>query len=327
MAEVTYLEAIRQGLHEELARDSRVIMLGEDIGAYGGPFKVTEGLQASFGEDRIIDTPISEVAIVGVAAGASHMGLRPVCEMQFIDFMSNAYSIITNYVATARYRAGGLPTPIVVRGPAGGGVRGGPFHSQNPEAAYLHTPGLKIVCPATARDAKGLIKSAIRDDDPVLYLEHKFLYRRIRETLSPDEEILTPIGKARLAREGSDLSIITYSAMVFKALEAAEELERNHGLSVEVLDLRTLLPLDDEAIVATVRKTNRVLVAHEDTRTGGVAGEITARINELCFEWLDAPVRRVCAADVPLPYAPTLEDYVLPQTADLVNAARWVAAY
>jgi 2-oxoisovalerate dehydrogenase E1 component beta subunit len=247
--------------------------------------------------------------------------------MQFIDFMSNAYSILTNYVATARYRAGGLPTPIVVRGPAGGGVRGGPFHSQNPEAAYLHTPGLKIVCPATARDAKGLIKSAIRDDDPVLYLEHKFLYRRIRETLPPDQEILTPIGKARLAREGTDLSIITYSAMVFKALEAAEELARNHGLSVEVLDLRTLLPLDDEAIVATVRKTNRVLIAHEDTRTGGVAGEITARINELCFEWLDAPVRRVCAADVPLPYAPTLEDYVLPQTADLVKAARWVAAY
>ena len=327
MAEVTYLEAIRQGLHEELARDSRVIMLGEDIGAYGGPFKVTEGLQAVFGEERIIDTPISEVAIVGVAAGASHMGLRPVCEMQFIDFMSNAYSIITNYVATARYRAGGLPTPIVVRGPSGGGVRGGPFHSQNTEAAYLHTPGLKIVCPATARDAKGLIKSAIRDDDPVLYLEHKFLYRRIRETLPPDQEILTPIGKARLAREGTDLSIITYSAMVFKALEAAEELARNHGLSVEVLDLRTLLPLDDEAIVATVRKTNRVLIAHEDTRTGGVAGEITARINELCFEWLDAPVRRVCAADVPLPYAPTLEDYVLPQTADLVKAARWVAAY
>jgi pyruvate/2-oxoglutarate/acetoin dehydrogenase E1 component len=327
MAEVTYLEAIRQGLREELARDPRVIMLGEDIGAYGGPFKVTEGLQAAFGEERIIDTPISEVAIVGVAAGASHMGLRPVCEMQFIDFMSNAYSIITNYVATARYRAGGLPTPIVVRGPSGGGVRGGPFHSQNTEAAYLHTPGLKIVCPATARDAKGLIKSAIRDEDPVLYLEHKFLYRRIKEVLPGDEEILTPIGKARVAREGTDLSIITYSAMVFKALEAAEELQQKHGVSVEVLDLRTLLPMDDEAIVATVRKTNRVLIAHEDTRTGGVAGEITARISELCFEWLDAPVRRVCAADVPLPYAPTLEDYVLPQTADLVKAARWVAAY
>jgi 2-oxoisovalerate dehydrogenase E1 component beta subunit len=327
MAEVTYLEAIRQGLEEEMARDERVILLGEDIGAYGGPFKVTEGLQAAFGESRVIDTPISEVAIVGVAAGASHMGLRPVCEMQFIDFMSNAYSILTNYVATARYRAGGLPTPIVVRGPSGGGVRGGPFHSQNAEAAYLHTPGLKIVSPATARDAKGLIKAAIRDEDPVLYLEHKFLYRRIREELPAEEEVLTPIGKARLARQGTDLSIITYSAMVFKALEAAETLAREDGLSVEVLDLRTLLPLDDEAIAATVRKTSRVLIAHEDTRTGGVAGEITARINEQCFEWLDAPVRRVCAADVPLPYAPTLEDYVLPQTADLVKAGRWLAAY
>lgn len=327
MAELTYLEAIREGLREELAADSRVILLGEDIGAYGGPFKVTEGLMAAFGESRVMDTPISEVAIVGVAAGAAHMGLRPVCEMQFIDFMSNAYSILTNYVATARYRAGGLPTPLVVRGPSGGGVRGGPFHSQNAEAGYLHTPGLKIVCPATARDAKGLIKSAIRDDDPVLYLEHKYLYRRVREDLPPDEDILTPIGKARVAREGTDLSVITYSAMVFKALEAAEILEREDGLSVEVLDLRTLLPMDDGAIAATVRKTNRVLIAHEDTRTGGVAGEITARINELCFEWLDAPVRRVCAADVPLPYAPTLEDYVLPQTGDLVKAARWLAKY
>jgi 2-oxoisovalerate dehydrogenase E1 component beta subunit len=247
--------------------------------------------------------------------------------MQFIDFMSNAYSFLTNYVATARYRAGGLQTPMVVRGPSGGGVRGGPFHSQNAEAAYLHTPGLKIVCPATARDAKGMIKSAIRDDDPVLYLEHKYLYRRIKEHLPEGEEILTPIGKARLAREGRDLSIITYSAMVFKALEAAEHLEREDGLSVEVLDLRSLMPMDDEAIVATVKKTNRVLIAHEDTRTGGAAGEITARINDLCFEWLDAPVRRVCAHDVPLPYAPTLEDYVLPQTADLIKAARWLAAY
>jgi 2-oxoisovalerate dehydrogenase E1 component beta subunit len=327
MAETTYLEAIRQGLSEEMARDERVFLLGEDIGALGGAFKVTEGLQARFGEDRVIDTPIAEVAIVGAAAGAAHMGLRPVCEMQFIDFMSNAYSFLTNYVATARYRAGGLPTPMVVRGPSGGGVRGGPFHSQNAEAAYLHTPGLKIVCPATARDAKGLIKSAIRDDDPVLYLEHKYLYRRIKEHLPEGEEILTPIGKARLARQGNDLSIITYSAMVFKALEAAEQLEREDGLSVEVVDLRSLSPMDDAAIVATVKKTNRVLIAHEDTRTGGAAGEITARINDLCFEWLDAPVRRVCAHDVPLPYAPTLEDYVLPQTADLVKAARWLAAY
>jgi 2-oxoisovalerate dehydrogenase E1 component beta subunit len=327
MVETTYLEAIRQGLWEEMERDPRVFLIGEDIGPFGGPFKVTEGLFERFGEGRVIDTPISEVAIVGAAAGAAHMGHRPVCEMQFIDFMSNAYSFLTNYVATARYRASGLPTPMVVRGPSGGGVRGGPFHSQNAEAGYLHTPGLKIVAPATAHDAKGLIKSAIRDDDPVLYLEHKFLYRRVKEVLPAGEEVLTPIGRARVAREGTDLAIITYSAMVFKALEAAEELARGDGLSVEVLDLRSLQPLDDEAIVATVKKTNRVLLAHEDTRTGGVAAELTARINELCFEWLDAPVRRVCAHDVPLPYAPTLEDFVLPQTGDLVNACRWLAAY
>lgn len=327
MAEISYLEAIRQGLDEELARDERVLLLGEDIGGYGGAFKVTEGLMARYGRDRVIDTPISEIAIVGVAAGAAHMGWRPVCEMQFIDFMSNAYSILTNYVATARYRAGGLPTPIVVRGPSGGGVRGGPFHSQNAEAAYLHTPGLKIVAPATARDAKGLIKSAIRDDDPVLFLEHKYLYRRIKENLPEGEELLTPIGQARVAREGTQLTIITYSAMVWKALEAAEQLEREDGLSVEVIDLRTLAPMDDAAIMASVRKTNRALVAHEDTRTGGVAAEIVARINELAFEWLDAPVRRVCAHDVPLPFAPTLEDYVLPQTGDLVRASRWLAAY
>jgi 2-oxoisovalerate dehydrogenase E1 component beta subunit len=254
------------------------------------------------------------------------MGFRPVCEMQFIDFLSCAYSILTNYVATARYRAD-LKTPIVIRGPSGGYVRGGPFHSQNPEAAYLHTPGLKIVSPATARDAKGLIKAAIRDDDPVLYFEHKYLYRRVKEDLPEDEEILTPIGKARIARPGTDLSIITYSATVHLAIAAAERIEQEDGASVEVLDLRTLLPLDDDAIVATVKKTNRALVVHEDTRTGGVAGEVAARINDRCFEWLDAPVRRVCAHDVPLPYAPTLEDFVLPQTDDIVRAARWMLAY
>jgi 2-oxoisovalerate dehydrogenase E1 component beta subunit len=326
MAEVTYLEAIRQGLAEEMARDERVFLLGEDIGAYGGAFKVTEGLLDRFGPERVIDTPVAETAIVGTAAGAAHMGLRPVCEMQFIDFLSCAYSILTNYVATARYRAG-LSTPIVVRGPSGGYVRGGPFHSQNPEAAYLHTPGLKIVAPATARDAKGLIKAAIRDDDPVLFFEHKYLYRRIKESLDDDGETLTPIGRARTAREGRDLTILTYSAMVHRSLEAAERLEREDGVSVEVIDLRTLLPLDDDAMVRSVKKTNRALVVHEDTRTGGVAAEITARLNEQCFEWLDAPVRRVCAHDVPLPYAPTLEDFVLPGTEDIVRAARWLAAY
>jgi 2-oxoisovalerate dehydrogenase E1 component beta subunit len=246
--------------------------------------------------------------------------------MQFIDFISCAYDMLTNYVATARYRAG-LATPIVVRGPSGGYVRGGPFHSQMPEAAFFHTPGLKLVAPATARDAKGLIKAAIRDDDPVIYFEHKYLYRRIKEDIPEGEEILTPIGRARLAREGTDLSVIAWSATVWKALEAADQLEREDGVSVEVLDLRTLLPMDDEAITATVRKTNRVLIVHEDTRTGGVAGEIAARINEHAFEWLDAPIRRVTAHDTPLPYAPTLEDYVLPQTADVVRAARWLLAY
>src|SRR5512134_1015709 len=253
MPEITFLEALRQGLWEEMERDERVFLLGEDIGAYGGAFKVTQGFLDRFGERRVIDTPIAEAAIVGAAAGAAHMGLRPVAEMQFIDFISCAYDMLTNYVATARYRAG-LATPIVVRGPCGGYVRGGPFHSQNPEAAFFHTPGLKIVYPATVRDAKGLIKAAIRDDDPVLYLEHKWLYRRIKETL-PEGEILTPIGEARLAREGRDLSIITYGATVWKSLDAAETLQRENGLSVEVLDLRTLLPLDDAAIVRTVKKT------------------------------------------------------------------------
>ncbi len=325
MPEVTYLEGIRQALFEEMERDPSVFCLGEDIGAYGGAFKVTDGLIAKFGAARVIDTPISEVAIVGAAAGAAHMGMRPVAEMQFMDFVSNAYDMLTNYVATARYRIG-LGCPMVVRGPSGGYVRGGPFHSQNPEAAFFHTPGLKIVSPATASDAKGLLKAAIRDDDCVLFFEHKYLYRRIKEEMPPGDHVV-PIGKARTAREGTDVSIITYSATVWKALEAAEIMQSEDGVSVEVIDLRTLLPLDDAAIVATVRKTNRVLIVHEDTRTGGVAGEITARINETCFEWLDAPVLRVTAADVPLPYSPPLEDYVLPQTSDIVRALRRIVAY
>ena len=325
MAEITYLEAIREALFEEMERDSNVFCMGEDIGAYGGAFKVTDGLMAKYGEQRVIDTPISEAGFVGAAAGASHMGMRPVVEMQFIDFISCAYDMLTNYIATARYRAF-LPCPLVVRGPSGGYVRGGPFHSQNPEAAFLHTPGLKIVYPATASDAKGLLKAAIRDDDPVLFFEHKYLYRRIKEEMPAGDHVV-PIGKARIAREGTDLSIITYAATVWKALEAAEQLAKEDGLSVEVLDLRTLLPMDDEAIVATVKKTNRVLIVHEDTRTGGVAGEIAARINEHAFEWLDAPRLRVTAADVPLPVAPPLEDSVLPQVADIVSVARRLAAY
>ena len=325
MGEITYLEAIREALFEEMERDPNVFCLGEDIGAYGGAFKVTDGLMAKFGEQRVIDTPISEAAIIGAAAGASHMGLRPVAELQFIDFISCGYDMLTNYVATARYRAF-LPCPMVVRGPSGGYVRGGPFHSQNPEAAFLHTPGLKIVYPATASDAKGLMKAAIRDEDCVLFFEHKYLYRRVKDVM-PEGDHVVPIGKARVAREGTDVSIITYAATVWKALEAAEQLQREDGISVEVIDLRTLLPMDDEAIVATVKKTNRVMVLHEDTRTGGIAGEITARINETCFEWLDAPVLRVTAHDVPLPYSPPLEDFVLPQVSDIINVARHLARY
>jgi pyruvate/2-oxoglutarate/acetoin dehydrogenase E1 component len=325
VAEITYLEAIREAHFEEMERDPNVFCMGEDIGAYGGAFKVTEGLLAKFGEERVIDSPISEIALVGAAAGAGHMGMRPIVEMQFIDFIANAYDMLTNYVATARYRAF-LPCPMVVRGPSGGYVRGGPFHSQNPEAGFVHTPGLKVVYPATASDAKGLFKSAVRDDDCVLFFEHKYLYRRIKETM-PAGDHLVPIGKARTAREGRDLSIITYASTVWKSLEAAEQLEKEDGLSVEIIDLRTLSPLDDDAIVATVKKTNRALIVHEDTRTGGLAGEITARINETCFEWLDAPVLRVTAHDIPLPYAPQLEDFVLPQTADIVNVARKLAAY
>ncbi|HEV2147030.1 MAG TPA: alpha-ketoacid dehydrogenase subunit beta [Longimicrobiaceae bacterium] len=324
---VTFLEAIREAIWEEMERDPSVFLLGEDIGAYGGAFKVTEGMQERFGALRVIDTPISEIGFTGAAAGAAHMGMRPIVEMQFIDFISCAYDMITNYVATSRYRGSG-GVPMVIRGPSGGGVRGGPFHSQNPEMAFFHTPGLKIVYPATAYDAKGLLKAAVRDDDPVLFFEHKWLYRRpqVREVL-PAEDYVVPLGKARTHREGSDLTIVTYAAMVHKSLEAAEQLEKEDGLSVEVIDLRTLLPLDEDAIVESVRKTNRLLVVHEDTRTGGIAGEIAMRVNEKAFEWLDAPILRVAALDAPVPYSPPLEDYFLPQTEDVVKAARHLAAY
>lgn len=325
MAEITYLEAIREALDEEMARDKNVFLMGEDIGAFGGAFKVTEGLMKKYGEARVIDSPISEIALVGAAAGAGHMGMRPVVEMQFIDFIANAYDMLTNYVATARYRAF-LPTPMVVRGPSGGYVRGGPFHSQNPEAGFIHTPGLKVVYPSTAEDAKGLMKAAIRDEDCVLFFEHKYLYRRVKGVMPAGDHVV-PIGKARTAREGKDVSIITYAATVHKSLEAAEKLEKEHGISVEIVDLRSLAPMDDEAVFNTVRKTNRVLIVHEDTRTGGIAGEITARINESCFAYLDAPVLRVTAHDIPLPYAPQLEDFVLPQVDDIVTAVRRLMAW
>jgi pyruvate/2-oxoglutarate/acetoin dehydrogenase E1 component len=326
MAAITLLEAIRQGLWEEMERDERVFILGEDIGAYGGAFKMTEGFLHRFGEDRVIDTPISESAIVGAACGAAMMGMRPVAEMQFIDFISCAFDMLTNYAAKSRYRQG-IGIPMVVRGPCGGGVHGGPFHSQNVESFFLNTPGLKMVEPSNPYDAKGLIKAAIRDDDPVLFFEHKLLYRNpnIKQEL-PAEDYIVPIGKAATRREGTNMSIITYGAMVYKALEAADRLEQE-GIDAEVIDLRTLAPLDREAIIETVKKTNKVIILHEATRTGGIAGEITAIINEDAFEHLDGPITRVTSIDTPVPYAPPLEEFFLPQVDDVLKAARSLAAY
>lgn len=324
MAVLTYLEAIRQGLWEEMERDERVFLLGEDIGVYGGAFKVTEGFLERFGEERVIDTPISEAAIVGAAIGAALLGMRPVAEMQFIDFISCAFDQITNMAAKSRYRWG-AGVPIVVRGPCGGGVHGGPFHSQNVEAYFFHTPGLKIVEPATAYDAKGLIKAAIRDEDPVLYFEHKYLYRRIKEEV-PEEDYIVPIGKAAVRRSGKDLTIISYGWMLHKSLEAAHQLA-GEGIDAEVIDLRTLLPLDDETILSSAAKTSKVLIVHEDTRTGGIAGEIALRIMERVFEHLDGPILRVTAPDTPVPYSPPLEEFFLPQVEEIVAAARWLAHY
>ncbi|MBI4468374.1 MAG: alpha-ketoacid dehydrogenase subunit beta [Acidobacteria bacterium] len=324
MAQLTFVEAIRQGLWEEMERDPNVFLLGEDIGTYGGAFKVTEGLFDRFGEERVIDTPIAEGAIVGTAIGASLMGLRPVAEMQFIDFISNAFDLITSFAAKYRYRAG-ASVPIVVRGPCGGGVHGGPFHSQNVEAYFVHTPGLKVVEPSSAYDAKGLIKAAIRDDDPVLFFEHKYLYRRIKDEV-PDGDYIVPIGKAAIRREGADLTIVTYGWMVYKSLEAAEQL-REEGIEAEIIDLRTLLPLDDEALFNSVKKTGKVMIVHEATRTGGLAGEIAIRITESVFDELDGPIIRITAPDTPVPYSPPLEEAFLPQVGQIVSAARWLSKY
>jgi len=324
MALLTYLEAIRLAMLEEMEKDERVFVIGEDVGAYGGAFRATQGFLEKFGESRVVDTPISESAIVGAAIGASLMGMRPIAEMQFIDFVSCAFDMIVNYAAKTRYRWG-ASVPIVVRGPSGGGVHGGPFHSQNPEAFFMNVPGLKIVAPATPRDAKGLLTAAIRDPDPVIYLEHKYLYRRLREEV-PDGEVVTPIGKARLVREGKDVSIVTYAAMVHVALEAAEAAARD-GIGVEVLDLRTLLPLDEEAVLATAARTGKVIVLHEATRTGGPGGEIAALVAERAFEHLDAPVLRLAPPDTPVPYSPPLEEHFLPNAEKVGKAIRALYDY
>jgi pyruvate/2-oxoglutarate/acetoin dehydrogenase E1 component len=326
MAAITLLEAVKQGLWEEMERDKSVFILGEDVGEYGGAFKVTDGFLKHFGAERVIDTPISESAIVGAACGAAMMGMRPVAEMQFIDFISCCFDMLTNYAAKSRYRQG-IGIPMVVRGPCGGGVHGGPFHSQNVESFFLNTPGLKMVEPSTPYDAKGLIKAAIRDDDPVLFFEHKLLYRnpKIKQEV-PDDDYIVPIGKAATRRQGRDLSIITYGAMVYTALDAAEALAKE-GIEAEVVDLRTLAPFDREAVCETVKKTSKVILLHEATRTGGMAGELTAVINEEVFDYLDGPVVRVTSIDTPVPYAPPLEEFFLPQVEDVLKAARSLAKY
>jgi pyruvate/2-oxoglutarate/acetoin dehydrogenase E1 component len=327
MPQLTYLEAIRQGIWEEMERDPTVFCIGEDIGIYGGAFKVTEGFIDHFGPERIIDTPIAEMAIVGASFGAALTGMRPVAEFQFMDFIGCAFNQITNMLAKSHYRWG-APAPVVLRGPSGGNVHGGPFHSQNPETYFINTPGLKVICPASAYDAKGLIKSAIRDNNPCIFFEHKYLYRRIKEDV-PDVDYTVPIGEARIVREAKGkktIGVITYAAMVYVALEAAEELAKE-GIELEILDLRTLLPLDRQGIVDVVRRTNKVIVLHEHPRTGGIAGEIEAIINEEAFDELDGPIIRLAAQDTPVPFSPPLEEYFLPKVSDLVREARRLAAY
>jgi 2-oxoisovalerate dehydrogenase E1 component beta subunit len=324
MPQLTYLEAIRQGIWEEMERDPSVFCIGEDIGIYGGAFKVTDGFIDRFGPERVIDTPIAESAIVGAAFGASLTGLRAVAEFQFMDFIGCAFNQIVNMVGSAHYRWG-APAPMVIRGPSGGNVHGGPFHSQNPEMWFVHAPGIKVVCPSGPYDAKGLIKSAIRDNNPVIFFEHKYLYRRIKEEV-PAEDYIVPLGKARIAREGRDLSIITYAAMVHTALEAAETLSKE-GIDVEIVDLRTVSPLDREAIVETVRKTNKVILLHEHSRTGGLAGEIAAIINESAFDDLDGPIVRIAGRDTPVPFSPPQEQYFLPKVSDIVREARRLKKY
>jgi 2-oxoisovalerate dehydrogenase E1 component beta subunit len=324
MAEKTYLQAISDSLRQELRRDQRVFVMGEDVGVYGGAFKVTLGFQEEFGPWRVIDMPLSETAILGGATGAALMGLRPVAEMQFADFVSCGWDHLVTVAAKQHYRAG-TPVPIVLRLPSGGGFSGGPFHSQNPESSFAHIPGLKVVCPATPADAKGLLATAVEDANPVLFFEHKHLYRRIKGEV-PDERYTIPFGQARVHRAGDDVTVITWGAMVYTAEEAAGRLAEE-GVEVEIVDLRTLVPWDREAVLESVRRCSKALVLHEDTRTGGFGAEIVATIAEEAFEDLDAPVRRLAAPDTPVPFAPELEKAFIPQVEDVVASLRELAAY
>ena len=324
MAAITYLEAIRQAHFEEMRRDPSVVVIGEDVAEYGGAFKVTQGLVDEFGKERVINAPIAESAIVGAAIGMSMNGLKPVCEMQFIDFITCAFDQLTSYAAKSRYRWG-VGVPIVVRGPSSGNVHGGPFHSANPEMYFVHTPGLKVVEPATVYDAKGLLKAAIRDPDPVLYFEPKYLYRRIKDEL-PADDYIVPIGKAAMRKEGTDVTLVTYGTMLYVALDAAKELE-NEGISLEVIDLRSLLPFDEEMVMESVKKTSRLIILHEDTLTGGIGGEIAARVVDQAFVYLEAPIKRITGPDTPVPFAPPMEEFFLPKPADVVRTAKELMAF
>jgi pyruvate/2-oxoglutarate/acetoin dehydrogenase E1 component len=321
----TYLQAISDGLREEMRRDERVFVIGEDVGVYGGAFKVTQGFQAEFGEWRVLDAPLSETAIVGACTGAAMMGMRPVAEMQFADFVSCAWDQLTTVSAKQHYRTG-QAIPFVVRCPSGGGFSGGPFHSQNPESSFAHIPGLKIAVPSTPSDAKGLLLAAIRDPNPVLYFEHKHLYRRIKGEV-PDGAEAVELGKARVAREGTDVTVVTWGAMVYTATEAAEKLAAEDDSSVEVLDLRTIIPWDRQAVLDAVTRTGKVLVLHEDTRTGGFGAEIAATIAEEAFESLDGPVTRLAAPDTPVPFSPPLEKRFIPQVDDVLASLKKLQSY
>jgi 2-oxoisovalerate dehydrogenase E1 component beta subunit len=323
--EATYLIAIAEALWEEMERDERVYLLGEDIGHYGGAFKVTEGFLDRFGPERVMDTPIAEETIVGMALGSAMEGLRPVAEFQYADFMSSGYDEITTALARYHYRSG-VKTPVVLRGPSGGGVRASSFHSVNPDPWFAHTPGLKVVAPAFPADAKGLLKSAIRDDNPVVYLEHKWIYRRIKEQVPEDPDFLVPIGKADVKRPGDDATVVASGMMVHLALEAAENLAAE-GISIEVVDLRTIVPLDTETVLDSVAKTSRALVLYESHRFLGIGAEVASVIAEEAFADLDAPVVRLAPPNVPVPFSPSLEDAYLPQVSDIADAVRKLSAW
>jgi len=325
MATLTYIEAVSKGMREELERDPSVFVMGEDIGRYGGAFKATKGFIDRFGEERVIDSVLSESAILGAAVGAALVGMRPIVEMQFADFVTCGFNQLVTNAAKTHYRWR-LPVPMVVRLPSGGYVHGGPYHSASSEGWFFHVPGLKIVAPSTPYDAKGLLKAAVRDDNPVLFLEFKYLYRRAKGEV-PEDDYVVEIGKADVKREGTDIVVFTYGSTVHQCIEAAESLARESGVETRVVDLRSLAPLDTDTILRSVRSTGKVVIVHEDHITGGVGAEVAAIIADQAFQYLDAPIKRVAGLDTPVPFAPPLEEYCLPNTEKILQALREMNAY